>query len=81
LKTTYQYLEENWTEKELKKLSLEIERTIKLISDNPKIFSVSDKMKVRRAIIKNLNTLYYKEMKGNRIEILSFFSNRQNPNK
>jgi len=37
LKTIYQYLEKNWTEKELRNLSTEIERTIKLISNNPKI--------------------------------------------
>ena len=81
LNAVYTYLEDNWTEKELRNLSIEIEQTIKLISDNPKIFPLSDTMRVRRAIIKKLNTLYYREMKENRIEILSFFSNRQNPNK
>jgi len=79
LKTIYQYLEKNWTEKELRNLSTEIERTIKLISNNPKIFPVSDKMNVRRVVIKKLNTLYYREVKEYKVEILSFFSNRQNP--
>jgi len=81
LKATYEYLEENWTEKELKNLSLEIERTIKLISANPKLFPLSEKKKIRRVIVKKLNTLYYREVKKSKIEILSFFSNRQDPNK
>ena len=81
LKATYQYLEENWTEKELRNLSSEIERTIKLISENPKLFPLSEKKKIRRVIVKKLNTLYYREVKKSKIEILSFFSNRQDPNR
>jgi len=81
LKATYQYLEENWTEKELRNLSTEIERTIILISDNPRLFPLSEKNKIRRVVVKKLNTLYYREVKKSKIEILSFFSNRQSPNK
>ena len=81
LKATYEYLEKNWTEKELRNLSSEIERTIKLISDNPKLFPLSEKGKIRRVVVKKLNTLYYREVKKSKIEILSFFSNRQNPTK
>ncbi len=80
LKKTYEYLEANWTKKELKKLSSEIDRTVNLISVNPNLFPKSEK-NVRRAVLKKLNTIYYREAKENRIEILSFFSNRQNPNK
>jgi len=79
LKATYKYLEENWTEREMKNLSIEIERTIKLISNDPKIFPISNKKKIRKAVVKKLNTLYYRENKENLVEILSFFSNRQNP--
>jgi plasmid stabilization system protein ParE len=83
LKDTYLYLEENWTNRELKNLSLEIERTIKLISENPKLFPISKKKKkkIRKAAVKKLNTIYYRETKNQTVEILSFFSNRQNPNK
>ena len=79
LKATYKYLEENWTEREIKNLSIEIERTIKLISNDPKIFPISNKKKIRKVVVKKLNTLYYRENKENFVEILSFFSNRQNP--
>lgn len=81
LKQTYQYLEENWTEKELRNLSHAIEKTLKLISYNPNLYPLSDKKDVRRAIVKKLNTLYYRVREDERIEILSFFSNRKSPDK
>ncbi|MBI9036609.1 MAG: type II toxin-antitoxin system RelE/ParE family toxin [Bacteroidales bacterium] len=80
LEKIYQYLEENWTSEELNKLSLEIERTVNLISNYPNIFPVSERKNIRKVIVKRFNTLYYRE-KGQTIEILSFFSNRQSPEK
>lgn len=80
LADTYEYLEVRFTERELKKLSAEIEKTLELISINPKLFPLSESRGVRRVIIKKFNTMYYRENKGY-VEILSFFSNRQNPNK
>ena len=38
LENTIEYLEENWTEKELQNLALNIEETLKLISQNPELF-------------------------------------------
>ena len=81
LKVTFDYIKNNWTERELRKLSNEIERTVNLISNNPNLFPTTESRNVRKAVIKKLNTLYYREKGNKRIEILSFFSNRQNPNK
>ena len=81
LKRTYQYLEENWTSKELTKLSVDIERTISLISKNPRLFPVSEIANIRKVVVKKFNTMYYRVKKDSSIEILSFFSNRQNPDK
>ena len=39
LKRIIFYLEENWSEKEISKFSKELEKVIKLITDNPTIFS------------------------------------------
>ena len=50
LENTIEYLEGNWTEKELQNLAVNIEKTLILISQNP-------------------------------VEIISFFSNKQNPKK
>lgn len=80
LSDTYEYLELHFSERELKKLSSELDRTLQLISQNPYLFPLSELKGVRRIVIKKYNTIYYLE-KENCIEILSFFSNRQNPNK
>jgi len=73
------YLEDNWTEKELKNLSRKIEKTVFLISNNPELYPVIFKEKtIRRAVITKHNNLYYRKQNGE-IEIISFFSNRKNP--
>ena len=81
LESTIEYLEENWTEKELKNLALKLEETLSLISQNPDLFQKSEiKHDIRRAIILSHNSLYYRFI-NDQVEILSFFSNRQNPKK
>jgi len=77
----YQYLSQNWTEKEMKNLSIEIEKTIQLLSSNPYLFPISEFKNIRRIIIKTFNTMYYRINDGKDIEIISFFSNRQNPDR
>lgn len=81
LTDTFTYLEENWTEKELKNLAIAIEKTISLIALNPFIFQSSQRYPhFRRAVILQFNTMYYR-LTDNTVEILSFFSNRQHPRK
>jgi plasmid stabilization system protein ParE len=80
LKEVFNYFEVNWTEKELRKLSIEIEKTLELISINPELFpKTRTKKSIRRVVITKHNTLYYRK-KNKTIEILSFFSNNKNPN-
>jgi plasmid stabilization system protein ParE len=79
LEKTIEYLEENWTEKELRTLAESIEEKLALISQNPNLFQASDNKKnIRRVVIQTYNTLYYR-FENEQIEIISFFSNRQNP--
>lgn len=78
LTSTYEYLEKNFTQRELNKLSQEIERVLELISKNPNLFPLSESQGIRKVIVKKFNTLYYRENQAT-IEILSFFSNRKNP--
>ena len=81
LQKTIEYLEENWTEKELRNLATKLEETISLISNNPDLFQVSESQKeLRRAVVLKHNTLYYR-INLQQIEIISFFSNRQSPKK
>ena len=81
LKNTIEYLEDNWTEKELKNFFRELDHIIELISRNPKLFPESiSKKDIRKAVVTRFNSLYYR-VNNNSIEILSFFSNRQDPSK
>ena len=81
LAKTIEYLEKNFTERELKNLSVEIEAVIKLISQNPKTFQKTDVEDVRKVVVKKFNTLFYRQKGSDTVEILSFFSNRKNPDK
>ena len=81
LEETIAYLEENWTEKELQKLFRHLDHTLELFSKNPTIFQVSyKKQNIHRAVIARFNTLYYR-LHNEKIEILSFFSHRKDPDK
>lgn len=83
LASTYQYLESNFPEKVLFNLSHEIEKVSYLISRNPHLFAESEEKKgIRKAVIEKYNTMYYRiSAEAFAIEILSFYSNRQDPNK
>jgi plasmid stabilization system protein ParE len=80
LAKTIEYLEENFTDKEIKKLAQKLESTTALLSKNPTIFPKSEFKDIHRVVILKHNTLYYR-IKGETVEILSFFSNRQSPTK
>jgi len=81
LERAVKFIEENWTEKELRNLASKLEETLSLLSQNPNLFQVSDiKKDIRRVVILTRNTLYYRVVKDT-IEIISFFQNRQNPRK
>lgn len=77
LRQTVSYIEENFSELEIRQLANKIETTLALIATQPAMFPESSSRKgVRRAIILRFNSLYYR-VKHRQIEILSFFSNRQ----
>lgn len=80
LEDTVEYLERKFSIREKDKLGDEIERILSIINHNPNIFPVSNKGKVRQAVIMKFNSMYYRIIE-NQIQILSFFSNRQSPNK
>lgn len=80
LAQTVEYLEQEFTDKEIDNLGNEIERILYIIAQNPEIFPYSDKYKIRKAVILKFNSLYYRIL-NDKIEIVSSFSNRQNPEK
>lgn len=80
LEKTVEYLEQNFSKKQLESLFQRIDSILSLISQNPKLFPISNKKGIHRVTILKYNTMYYKVQDSN-IEILSFLSNRQNPDK
>lgn len=80
LSDTINYLERNFTGKEIKKLVKHIENTIVLISRNLDIFPKSEIKDIYKVVILKFNTLYYRT-KDEQVQILSFFSNRQSLSK
>jgi plasmid stabilization system protein ParE len=83
LSQTFQYLQLNFSEKEISRLAERIESTIGYISKYPKLYPESaQKPGVRRAVITGFNALYYRlNVDADQIEILSFFSTREDPDK
>ena len=80
LSETVEQLKREFSQKEIDNLGDEIERITSIISQNPNIFPNSDRLKTRKAVILKFNTLYYRIM-NDKIEIVSFFLNRQSPDK
>ncbi|MDD2986971.1 type II toxin-antitoxin system RelE/ParE family toxin [Flavobacterium sp.] len=81
LKETIEYLENNWTEEDIRKFAAKLDHTVELISKMPEIFPESfEKKNIRKAVVEKHNNLYYRINKTS-IEIVSLFSNRKNPNK
>lgn len=81
LNETIEYLENKWTERELRKFSKILDHTIELISKNPTIFPISfEKRGIHKAVVEKHNNLYYR-IHENSIEIVSLFSNRKNPDR
>lgn len=80
LAQTVEYLEKNFSEKEINRLAKKVESITEMLSRHPEMFPASERKNVRKAVILKYNTLYYR-VKNDTVEILSFFSNRQNPKK
>ena len=75
------YLQENWTKKEMLQFSNRTEIVIRALKKNPGIFVCSNKHRnIRKAIIDKNNSLFYQvDKKNQKIYLLTFFDNRQDP--
>jgi len=81
LDLTIEYLESNFSDVEVARLARSIETTLADISRNPLMYPRSEKSGgIRRAVVLRFNTLYYRVNSDDwSIEVLSFFSNRKDP--
>jgi hypothetical protein len=75
------YLDKNWTHKEILQFVQKTEIIIRALKKNPGIFPYSLKYKnIQKAIVDKNNSFFYKvEKENNKIYLLTFFDNRQNP--
>jgi len=77
------YLNENWTKKEIIQFNQRTQITINAILKNPHLFPSSAKNKdIRKAIVDKNNSFYYKiDSYHQKIHLLTFFDCRQDPKK
>lgn len=75
------YLEKNWTKKEILQFYQKTELVLNAVKRNPGIFPVSTKnQQVRKGFIDKNNSFFYSvDNYGQKIYLLTFFDNRQNP--
>ncbi len=72
-------IEEKWTSKEVENF---IERTLQVIEfirHNPNMYPFSKKGGIHRAVIAKQTSLYYHIVSTDKVVLLSFEDNRQNP--
>ena len=75
------YLAKNWNKREIIAFTQKTEAIILAIQKNPGIYATSSKHKnIRKAIIDKNNSFFYQvDKKNEKIFLLTFFDNRQNP--
>lgn len=78
--TVIKYLEENWTEREIKNFIAEANRVIGHITIMPLMFRRSEKRGIHEAVIVPQCILIYR-IKKKEIQLLAFFDTKQNPKK
>jgi plasmid stabilization system protein ParE len=81
LDALYDYLENNWSDREIIRFSRLLDKKLSIINNLPLIYpAYEDNKYVRRCVVSRQVSLYY-QIITNRIIILSLFDNRQSSNK
>ncbi|MDZ7719553.1 MAG: type II toxin-antitoxin system RelE/ParE family toxin [Balneolaceae bacterium] len=75
------YLQENWSQREVQRFLGKLRERVWLISQNPELFPESKVVQnTRRSVLSKQITIYYR-VESLQIEILHVFDTRQNPHK
>ncbi len=81
LKGIIEYLEKNWTKKEIVKFVYLLEKRISVVVLNPFSFPiVNHSKKIRKAVVSKQVSIFYLP-DTSQIYILSLFDNRRNPDR
>ncbi len=76
------YLEENWTQREVDTFIQRSEEIIDLIRAKPSLFQYSRSSDTHRCVLSPQTSLFYRVNSANdHIELLVFWDNRQDPDK
>ena len=75
-----EYLEYKWNDKVIAGFIERTETVLRQVQRRPTMFRRSSKMNIHEVLITKHNLLLY-QIKGSRIELLTFFDTRQNPKK
>lgn len=81
LRNIITYLNENWTQKEVRKFARRLDKRLELISGNPRLFPKTAKRKnIRRSVLTKHTVIYY-EATEYAVTIVTLFDPRQHPKK
>jgi plasmid stabilization system protein ParE len=77
------YLQEHWTEKEIFNFTARVNEYLETLQTQPLMFRKSARIKHTHigVIIKQVSLVYRIKPKSQRIELIAFIDNRQNPRK
>ena len=75
------YLEEHWTEKEIFNFTARVNEYLSSLQNQPLMFRKSARLRNTHVgvIIKQVSLVYRVKHRSNRIELVAFIYNRQNP--
>ncbi len=80
LKGIIDYLENRWSEREIRKFAQLLDKQLNLIKSNPFLFAESEKSNgLRKSVLSKQITIYYSVL-NREIRVVTLFDNRQNPN-
>lgn len=75
-----EYLEKNWTQKEIEKFILKTQKVLRQIESGTIHFKRSEKKDLHEVLVTKHNLLIYRVRK-NQIDLLVFYDTRQHPKK
>jgi len=75
------YLNEKWTQKEIRNFVRRLDKRLELIAGNPRLFpKTAKKRTIRRSVLTKHTVIYY-EAAENSVTIVTLFDPRQHPEK
>lgn len=79
LKAIIEYIENTWTEKEIKKFAQLLDNRLSLLASNPYSFPMTNHPKMLRKLVISKQTSIFYQPFENHIRIVSLVDNRRNP--